>query len=136
MFISECLINNDTELKNLKLFENGEIDHTYLKSEDDLNYYLITHGFEDGTIAFNGYRVYPYELEEVIRVELGIIHHVRIEIIACHGVYSKPYVTEGFTICNKYPNIKDEIYFEISEDEETIMISDNPYICKANRSYC
>lgn len=124
------------EGKNLKLFEEEVIDHTYIKHEDCLNYYLICHGFEDGTISFNGYRVYPEALEEAIRVELGIYYRVRIEIIACHGVYNKPYVSQGFAIYNKYPNIENEIYFEISDDNQTMMISDSPYICKKNRNYC
>ena len=136
MFMETFSIS-ERECKNLKLFNKEVIDHTYIKHKDCLNHYLICHGFEDGTIIFNGCIVKFEDLEIVVKEELNIPKNqcLFIDVISCHGSYLRPYMKENFRMKSLYSE-NNEIYYEISDDEESVMISDSPYICKANRTYC
>lgn len=128
---------NERECKNLELFNQEVIDHTYIKHEDCLNYYLICHGFEDGTIIFNECIVKFEDLEEVVKEELNIPKNqcLFIDVISCHGSYLRPYMKENFRMKSLYSE-KSEIYYELSEDKESLIVSDSPYICKENRICC
>lgn len=121
------------ESNNLMLFNQGVIDHAYIKHEDDLNYYLICHAFEDGTLLFNG-QITSFEyLEKVIKTELNIPYEqcLFIDVISCHGLYLNPYMKNNFRIKATYSK-ESEIYYEFTEDKKSVIISDSPYIVNGN----
>lgn len=102
--MSDYISISQKEHDQLILLQKGLIDHVLVKNHDELNYYLVCHGNNDGTVFYNGDWYNLSEIIKEIKSELHIQYTVFIDVICCYGFYQVPYMDNGIRIKSAYPN--------------------------------